>query len=176
MKTTGLSILYLRKVANNLRKLLEIEPNRAVNMSNVYDKFSLLDNNFQYEICENNDNKFVDDDEAYTDIVEKKIYIKESVWISACSEMNSRATFTLGHELGHYIIMCLRNFPLLDDENNKKIYEDPEWQANTFCSEFLMPYEECRRLEPCEIAEKFNVSMSAANIRAEKIKNERIKK
>lgn len=175
MKTKGLSTLQLRKAANNLRKILKIKPNEAINMPNVYDKLALLDQNFQYEVCDDANPRFRDGDEAYTDLSEEKIYIKESVWISACEKKNSRATFTLGHELGHFIIMCLNKFPLLDDESNKKIYEDPEWQADTFCSEFLMPFDECRRLEPCDISSKFNVSLMAAKTRANKIKNEILK-
>lgn len=32
MKTKGLSTLKLRKAANNLRKILKIRPNEAINM------------------------------------------------------------------------------------------------------------------------------------------------
>lgn len=77
MKTKGLSTLKLRKAANNLRKILKIRPNEAINMPNVYDKLALLDQNFQYEVCDDANPRFRDGDEAYTDYQKRKFILKK---------------------------------------------------------------------------------------------------
>jgi Zn-dependent peptidase ImmA (M78 family) len=53
-------------------------------------------------------------------------------------------------------------------------YRNPEWQADTFAANILMPEAVVRRLilkgvGPAEIASTFEVSYSAAQIRVEKV-------
>ena len=43
-------------------------------------------------------------------------------------------------------------------------------QADTFASEFLMPFEECKTMEPEEICKTYHVSRKAAEVRYEKNK------
>lgn len=50
-----------------------------------------------------------------------------------------------------------------------KVYEDSEWQADTFASELLMPSHMCEGLSVEEIQEKFIVSYAAAQIKFEKL-------
>ena len=54
-------------------------------------------------------------------------------------------------------------------------YCDPEWQADTFASEFLMPYEECIVMDEEEIRKTYHVSRTAAEVRHNKVKEEKYK-
>ena len=54
-----------------------------------------------------------------------------------------------------------------------KIYEDSEWQADTFAGEFLMPFSVIKKeklMTPEAISRRFNVSYAAATIRLKKLK------
>lgn len=95
-----------------------------------------------------------------------------------------RAKFTLAHEIGHaqlhgpYFHKELlqgrtlhRQFP----RKNLPAYADPEWQANRFAGAFLMPTSLMIKAiregwSDKRIADFFGVSISAAQIRRQKIK------
>ena len=84
------------------------------------------------------------------------------------STSEARNNFTIAHELGHIFLQHKL-------ENNKIARSGlstlPEIAANAFAAEFLMPKDEfCKAAEDCDnneqiLAEKFNVSQSAALIR-----------
>lgn len=44
-----------------------------------------------------------------------------------------------------------------------KTYENPEWQADCFAGEFLMPHDEIAKLTTSEVMEYCKVSEQAAN-------------
>lgn len=97
--------------------------------------------------------------------------IRESVYVAACNS-EPRALFTIAHELGHLALAHRRTF------NRQtgavcKMYEDSEWQANTFAAEFLMPVELIRQAKvthPAQIEVLFGVSAKAAETRFNKLK------
>ena len=106
------------------------------------------------------------------------IYIKESVMEQACRRAYRRGAFTLIHELGHYLLHYLQNDVKLTrvaDDIYVPPYCDPEWQADTFASEFLMPYEECIVMDEEEIRKTYHVSRTAAEVRHNKVKEEKYK-
>lgn len=85
-----------------------------------------------------------------------------------------RARFTIAHELGHYFLHSA-NAP-----NGKMIAERygkgrAEWEANWFAAGFLMPEHAFRQLHAkhagylADIANEFQVSLAAAEIRAKDI-------
>jgi Domain of unknown function (DUF955). len=45
-----------------------------------------------------------------------------------------------------------------------KSYEDPEWQANTFAAELLVPHKLVQKMQPNEISKKCKVSRQVAEI------------
>ena len=122
------------------------------------------------------DEIFENKEEAYTDMSTGVIYIKQSVMEQACRRSYKRGAFTLIHELGHYLLHYLQNDVRLTRESDDvevPIYCDPEWQADTFASEFLMPYDECINMEPEEIRKTYHVSRKAAEVRFNKIQEEK---
>jgi len=94
------------------------------------------------------------------------------VFLEASHKRYCRAHFTIGHEIGHFVLHCalgLMSYARTSSPKKRKPFENPEWQANTFASELLMPYEECLSLSPKEIKRKYHVTLSAATTRYNKI-------
>jgi len=94
------------------------------------------------------------------------IQIKESVYMGAC-EGKPRDRFTIAHEIGHLLLHGQNNVShaRIDDPNKKiKPYENPEWQANVFAAELLIPIEQINGLSAKEVADKCKVSFTAAEI------------
>lgn len=107
---------------------------------------------------------------AYFDPLENVMRIQEDVYLRAC-EGSGRDRFTLAHEAGHCILnregMILRR---TTKNRVPKPYEDPEWQANEFASNILMPRDLIRKhnLTPSEISLYCKTSKLAAKIAYEK--------
>lgn len=105
---------------------------------------------------------------AYYNPIENKMSIREDVYNRAC-EGAGRDRFTLAHEIGHYFLhkedvkLC-RNAP----STASPIYQDPEWQANTFASMLLMFPDAITGMTPQEISKKCQTSLSAAKIAKKK--------
>lgn len=123
---------------------------------------------FYYEILPVNK---MGNDEARTYPDKLLMQIREDIYLAATSG-DLRAQFTLAHELGHLILHTGldKNASFARSGTDHKIYEDSEWQADTFASEFLMPFDEaikCRSSD--EIQTRFGVSASAAEVRYRKI-------
>ena len=126
-------------------------------------------------ILPDDDSIFGTQEEAKTDISSGMIYIKESVMEEACCCANKRASFTIAHEIGHFILHRMLggvNLARSTSVKKTKIYEDPEWQANTFASEFLMPFEAARNMSIDEIRRTYCVSKDCARVRFEKVRGE----
>ena len=91
---------------------------------------------------------------------------------------NGRALFTICHEIGH--VLLHNNIPALLHRNaappSHKLYEDTEWQADTFAAEFAMPLHVIlneRIVTADGIQRRFRVSAQAAEIRFKALKTER---
>lgn len=93
------------------------------------------------------------------------IRVREDVYVNAASG-NPRSRFTLTHELGHLLFHTPKHMKLCRLETNLPAYMDPEWQANTFAGEFLVMRHLACGMSPFEIADKFHVSYSVAEIQA----------
>lgn len=99
------------------------------------------------------------------------LIVKASVYRAACNR-EPRALFTIAHELGHLALAHRRAFNR-DAHNTCEIWEDSEWQANTFAAEFLMPLDLIRRSglrTAWEIEHLFGVSAQAAETRFNKLR------
>lgn len=171
------SVANIRNYANFTRSyIIGTSFKRSLNMVKTLDilTFKLAKYNFNYQILDDNDGIFEKCEEAKTDIINGTIYIKQSIYEEAYSEKYCRANFTIAHEIGHFIlhrVLNLISFSRVANTNQKKPYEDPEWQANTFASELLMPYEECLDLNPNRIRRRYHVTQAAAQTRYNKIHN-----
>lgn len=140
---------------------------------------------------------FIKDDVEFDAVTEPfvhglRIALRADVW-SLVEAEDGRARFTLAHEVAHAWMhkndvlrggVVYRDAGLLASQRllpGMKIYESPEWQANTFASALLMPKElvkewfelmRCDRPDAIQIvaaARHFGVSYQAARIRLERL-------
>jgi hypothetical protein len=99
------------------------------------------------------------------------LYIRDTVYADICSG-GPRGRFTVAHELGHIILAHQTTANRESSAVDMKKYENSEWQANTFASEFLMPESEIRFLNlrtPQAVEKHFKVSYQAAEIRVKNV-------
>lgn len=101
---------------------------------------------------------------------EKCIKLREDVYEKAI-QGSGRDRFTVAHELGHYLLHDNSHVTLARVEKNKKIeaFRNPEWQANTFAAELLVPLNLIDTQNIYEIAKVFGVSNQVAEIRLNKL-------
>ena len=90
--------------------------------------------------------------------------IREDVYINASNDIG-RDRFTLAHEVGHFILHGEGRVALArTNEENIPAYRKPEWQANTFAGELLIPAHLIKGKSEDNIAEICKVSLQAARI------------
>lgn len=99
---------------------------------------------------------------AYYDPSENKLYVLDSVYQRAIKGVG-RDRFTLAHETGHYL---MHDDGLTYARSTTEIpaYCNPEWQANTFASAFLIPRSLTKNMSIEEIMDTCKVSYQAAEI------------
>jgi Zn-dependent peptidase ImmA (M78 family) len=97
--------------------------------------------------------------------------IKQKVYDGAC-EGNGQDRFTIAHEQGHYLTLCVNGLRLQRNFEKRRLrhYERPEWQANAFAAGLLMPVHLVRDMCPEEMVEVCGVTWTAANIQYEQIR------
>ena len=97
------------------------------------------------------------------------IRIREDVYYAACNG-DGRARFTIAHEIGHFMLHTPDAIVLCRMEVGQKLkpYEDPEWQANTFASELLMPPYLIVGMTKRDVMREFGVSEKAAMVALKK--------
>ncbi|WP_374419380.1 ImmA/IrrE family metallo-endopeptidase [Chromobacterium sp.] len=98
--------------------------------------------------------------------------IPERTW-DAIESGEPRARFTFMHELGHLILQ--HDFSLHRENSpvQHKAYEDSEWQADQFAAEVLMPLSvinACKLFDAVGLAEFFDVSLPAAEVRLRQLR------
>lgn len=101
----------------------------------------------------------------------RTLFIRDTVHEDICNG-EPRGRFTVAHELGHILLAHQITVNRELASPNMKPYENSEWQANTFASEFLMPETEIRRecLRTARaVAAHFKVSLQAAVIRVKNV-------
>ena len=161
-KATGMSRCKIRAITNRLREYLMIKANDKVPILKVLEYIAIV---LDYEL------DIVYDDELpykYAEIYpsEKIIRIRESVYNNAYNG-DARSRFTIAHEIGHLFLHENNRISFARTSSTKmKPYESPEWQANVFAAEFLVPVSNIKNLTPNEIATKYNVSKKVAQIQS----------
>ena len=90
--------------------------------------------------------------------------IREDVYENALADIG-RDRFTLAHEVGHFILHGEGRVALARaSDENIPAYRKPEWQANTFAGELLIPIHLIRGKSETAIADLCKVSLQAAEI------------
>lgn len=167
-KVPPTSIPRIRDVANDVRKSLGLGLKKIDMVKFVEFVLPQALPGFYYEILPK---EKMGGDEARTYPDKLRMEIREDVYLEAI-DGDRRAPFTLAHELGHLILHSgiSEQLSFARNETEHKVFEDSEWQADTFAAEFLMPFDaaiKCKNAE--EISEKFGVSLTAAEVRFKKI-------
>lgn len=93
---------------------------------------------------------------------EHRIILREDVYDNTING-RGRDRFTVAHELAHYLLHLSCNIGLARADGEIKPYEDPEWQANAFAAELLMPANLIADMSANLIQTKCGVSFSAAS-------------
>ena len=150
----------IRNFTAMLRENFLTDPNSKIKIIDFLERTADV-LGINYEIVQDKD---LPNNYAETDLNKRLIRFRESVYIGAV-EHDPRDRFTVAHEIGHCLLHAVENgVKLCRNDEEIKIYENPEWQASTFAAEFLVPYGSSRTLSEEEIREKFSVSKKVANI------------
>lgn len=138
LKTNPLSINDISEMARSIRKGYGMGEEECFPILEYLDY--LYDNDYvTISILDNDDPYLKENIPAVYNALDNCIYIKESV-IYEIYNCNYRSNFTLAHELFHYLQNQVLGFSF-EDVEERKTYEDPEWQANTFAGILLLPTE-----------------------------------
>ena len=98
-----------------------------------------------------------------------EIVIREDVYKRAV-DGGGRERLTIAHELYHYLEHSNQTVAFARTDGSAiPPYKDPEWQADAFGGELLIPYDLAKNLIIEEIMEKCAVSKSAAMVHYRKM-------
>lgn len=150
----------IRKMCNKLREYLDISQDCPFPIVEVIESLASDGKDLNYEIIPDSEMK-----ECYAKTLPDKnvILIKESVYEGACSG-NTRDRFTLAHELGHLLLHGGDSISFARSGEKIKAYQNPEWQANTFAAELLVPATAIVGKTIKQISNQYNVSHKVAEI------------
>lgn len=166
VKCEPISRNALREYVYKIRKELGLEKKLYFPIVNFLEIMPEIFQDFSFQIVE--DDEMESYKHAETDVNNEIIYIKQSVYNGAC-EGNGRDRFTIAHEIGHYLLLSVSKVKFSRTSSTPKVYEDPEWQANVFAGELLVPHHLIKRYKrPETIAKKCGVSISAALLQLQK--------
>ncbi|HEX2528265.1 MAG TPA: ImmA/IrrE family metallo-endopeptidase [Geminicoccus sp.] len=102
------------------------------------------------------------------DPIAKTLALREDVYEGLVNDVG-RDRFTAAHELGHALLHG-RSLNRSPTGTARKIYCDPEWQANTFAAALLMPQAMVKQMKSLEqVSDEFGVSDEAAAVRVRKL-------
>ncbi|PXX73714.1 ImmA/IrrE family metallo-endopeptidase [Rivihabitans pingtungensis] len=170
-RVAGRRVAEIRVSANNVRRILGIGGTpQDINVGLLLDQLSVK-YSITYDVLESADMPHRDI-EACWDPDSMTMYIRSDVFRKACSN-DSRARFTIMHELGHVLLGHRRTINRSRADCQPQIYEDSEWQANQFAAELLMPLDVIcsEQLDTATKIEKhFRVSHQAAVRRINQLK------
>ena len=158
IKTNPRGVKAIRAIARNLRISYGISMDEAFP---IYDYLeSLCDEGLlTIEIVENDSDLLDKGVVAIYNASDNFIYIKEQV-LEDLDNNIYRSNFTLAHELFHYLQNQVFDFTF-EEVNERKAFEDPEWQANEFAGELLVPTDSLDLSED-EIVSRYKVSLECA--------------
>lgn len=154
-----LSRKAIRSLTNIFRKTFDISPKSKFPIV-TFIEFSLLKVGFKYEIIEDSQMK-----NKYAEAIpeEKRLLIRESTYDGAVCG-HPRDLFTLAHEIGHLFLHRQSTIRLARVEDNIKAYQNPEWQANVFAAELLVPADAIVGMTEDEVVNRYGCSKQVAHI------------
>lgn len=134
---------------------------KVVGLLEVLQEFEVL----EYEVVEDH---ILGEEEAVSYPDQGFMRIKESVYDRAYAG-DGHCRFTIAHELGHMIMHRGQSNYARGSNGSHEVYEDSEWQADTFASELLIDVRSISdNADEYDVSEIFGVSLSAARYRLRK--------
>lgn len=158
----------LREFAQFVRKTLKITSIKFP-ICQLLDALTSFD--IFYDVIDDQlwDQSFGKEKHAEYNLSKRTIYIKESVFERACNGFG-RDRFTITHEFAHALLLDGTSIKLSRNSISpqKKLYTNPEWQADCLAGELLIPYNFCKNMSPKKISHICGVSLSAAHYQSKK--------
>ncbi|MFR0599759.1 ImmA/IrrE family metallo-endopeptidase [Lactobacillus equicursoris] len=153
------SRVQIRQEANELKKLLGISSSQLyIDVTRVLEEVCSY-YGYDYDILE--DSFFEPGEHAKTDTLNHIIKLKESVYYGAVNN-NGIDRFTIAHEIYHLLKHQPHELVLYTKDYDMPIYCNPEWQAECFGAELLMPYMKIKDMTIEQIIDECEVTPSAA--------------
>ena len=173
IKTNPLSVKDIRNIASSIREQYGIAKDQAFPILEIL-KQLFYDNFLSIQLLADDDSYLDKNTPAVYNANDNFIYLKESV-IQEVESGNYRSNFTLAHEFFHYLQHQVLGFTF-EEVEDRKTYEDPEWQANCFAGELLLPDEFLDNEDNDYLALHFQVSLECVLTRKVKNMNRNIRK
>lgn len=131
-KAKPLNKVQIKRIASSIRKLLRIENGKDFPVIRFIESCmsGLINNEYTFIVV---DDKELKENYAETDVKNKIMRIRESIYDNACCN-DYFSLKVLKHELGHFFLhdSVEAIFPKNESEVKLKCIEDPEWQADVF--------------------------------------------
>jgi len=159
------SRLKIRSFANQIRKIVGLEKSTDFPILAVFE-FLSAQGIFTFEILPKED---MENKCGETFPEERHILIREDIYEEAYKEMPFART-TLAHELYHLFFHGGEAISLCRTDSEikaRRAYEDPEWQANCFAGELLVPKDLVVGMSVEEVMKNCNVSVTMAKTQLE---------
>lgn len=162
IRAEALSRKKIRSITSEIRDLLGLKNTMFFDIIRFLDLIMpQIDEEFTCNIIEKED--MAEEGLTFPDL--KCIEIREDIYEGAIKG-NSRDRFTIAHEIGHYLLhkQSRIGYARLSTGENIPRYCDPEWQANTFAAELLVPSNLIKNKSSSYVVKECAVSLIVANI------------
>lgn len=167
IKTNPLSVKDIRSIAASIREQYGIAKDKAFPILEILNQL-FYDNYLSIQLLTDDDPYLDKNTPAVYNANDNFIYLKESV-IEEIENGNYRSNFTLAHEFFHYLQHQVLGFTF-EEVETRKTYEDPEWQANEFAGELLLPKKYLEIVDDEYLSKHFQVSLECVLTRKVKDK------
>lgn len=158
-RVNGTSRKRLREMAKDIRTRMGVREDGIIPILSMLEK-EINEMGWDLEIV---DPKEIPGTYAITTPQLKTVKISEPTYMKAYTG-RERERFTVAHELGHLVLHQNVALSFARSEDTVKAFEDPEWQANTFAAELLVPIDKITDMSIEEISKKYGVSYQVAKI------------
>lgn len=162
------SRILLRSYAQSLRKMFDFSNDCRIDVISMLDRVPDVLHGVRCDVLE--DSALPKNVPAATTLLpngEMIIKIKDSTYQHALRGSGGYRSHIV-HEICHAFLIKQGHRPLIARKFNDgeiPAYRAAEWQAKALCGEVMMPYEATKGMTAEEIADKYQVSLAAAQQR-----------
>lgn len=167
--TRAISRRSIRELARLFHLLFGLSREEYIPVVELLDRFCEMCSNVCYDIVENDE--LPRNVPALTELSidgQFTIKIKQKIYEDALFKQVGGYRNHIMHEICH-VFLCILGFtPILHRTFANNVISpinSSEWQTKALCGEIMMPYEETSNMSAEEIAKKYKVSLSSAEMR-----------